>query len=81
MVLLQQGDALPSLIEDTRLALEISVIQTLAQHLTGMLLRRDPLSEHVHLGKLGVAGISLVAVLKGLTRRAGRHHATSAAQP
>jgi hydroxysqualene synthase len=81
MVLLQQGDALPSLVEDTRLALEISVIQTLAQHLTGMLQRRDPLSEHVHLGKLGVAGISLVAVLKGLTRRAGRHHATSAAQP
>ncbi len=81
MVLLQQGDALPGLIEDTRLALEISVIQALAQHLTGMLLRRDPLSERVHLGKLGVAGISLVAMLKGLTRRAGRHHATSAAQP
>jgi hydroxysqualene synthase len=81
MVLLQQGDVLPGLIEDTRLALEISVIQALAQRLTGMLLRRDPLSERVHLDKLGVAGISLVAMLKGLTRRAGRHHATSAAQP
>ena len=70
-VLLHQGDALPSLIEDGRLALEISVIQTLAQQLTGILLRRDPLSERVHLGKLGVAGVSLLAIVKGLTRRAG----------
>lgn len=79
-VLLHQGDALPSLVEDARLALELSVIQTLAQHLTGILTRRDPLSERVHLGKLGVAGISLLAVLKGVTRRAGLHRPTSAAQ-
>jgi squalene synthase HpnC len=80
-VLLQEGDALPNLVEDWRLALEISVIQTLAQHLTRILTRRDPLSERVHLGKLGVAGVSLVAVLKGVTRRAGLHRPTSAAQP
>jgi hydroxysqualene synthase len=80
-VLLQQGDALPNLVEDGRLALELSVIQTLAQHLIRMLMRRDPLSERVHLGKLGVAGVSLVAVLKGVTRRAGFHRPTSAAQP
>jgi squalene synthase HpnC len=80
-VLLQQGDALPNLVEDWRLALEISVIQTLAQHLTRILTRRDPLSERVHLGKLGVAGVSLFAVLKGVTRRAGFHRPTSAAQP
>ncbi|HSP50082.1 MAG TPA: squalene synthase HpnC [Pseudolabrys sp.] len=80
-VLLQEGDALPNLVEDWRLALEISVIQTLAQHLTRILTRRDPLSERVHLGKLGVAGISLVAVLKGVTRRAGFPRPTSAAQP
>ncbi len=79
--LLQQGDALPSLVADWRLALEISVIQTLAQRLTRILMQRDPLSERVHLGKLGVAGISLLAVLKGVTRRAGHHRATSAAQP
>ena len=36
-VLLHEGDALPSLVEDWRLALEISVIQTLAQRLTGIL--------------------------------------------
>jgi squalene synthase HpnC len=80
MILLHQGDALPGLVEDGRLALELSVIQTLARHLTRILMRRDPLSERVHLGKFGVAGISLLAVVKGLTRRAGRHHATSAAQ-
>jgi squalene synthase HpnC len=80
-VLLQQGDALPNLVENWRLALEISVIQTLAQHLTHILTRRDPLSERVHLGKLGVAGVSLVAVLKDVTRRAGFHRPTSAAQP
>ena len=80
-VLLLQGDALPNLVEDWRLALEISVIQTLAQHLTRILTRRDPLSERVHLGKLGVAGVSLFAVLKGVTRRAGLHRPTSAAQP
>src|SRR5450631_4514532 len=79
--LLQEGAALPNLVGDWRLALEISVIQTLAQHLTRILTRRDPLSERVHLGKLGVAGVSLVAVLKGVTRRAGFHRPTSAAQP
>src|SRR5665811_2263358 len=79
--LLQEGAVLPNLVKDWRLALEISVIQTLAQHLTRILTRRDPLSERVHLGKLGVAGVSLFAVLKGVTRRAGLHHPTSAAQP
>ncbi len=80
-ILLQEGDALPNLVEDWRLALELSVIQTLAQHLTRMLTRRDPLSERVHLGKLGVAGVSLIAVLKGITRRAGFPRPTTAAQP
>ena len=78
--LLQQGDVLPSLVHDWRLSLELSVIHTLAQRLTRILMHRDPLSERVHLGKPAVAGISLLAVLKGLTRRAG-HQATSVARP
>jgi squalene synthase HpnC len=78
-VLLQQGDALPSMVEDGRLALELAVIQTLAQHLTRILMQRDPLSESVHLGKLGVTGISLLAVLKAVIRRAGLHRPTSVA--
>jgi len=79
--LLREGDALPVLVEDLRLGLEISVIQTLARHLTRMLARRDPLSERVHLGKLGVAGFTFFAVLKGATRRVGLHRLASAAQP
>jgi len=78
--LLHQGDALPSLVQDWRLSLELSVIHTLAQRLTRILMQRDPLSEPVHLGKPAVAGISLLAVLKGLTRRAG-HQATSVSPP
>ena len=79
--LLREGDALPVLVEDLRLGLEISVIQTLARRLTRMLARRDPLSERVHLGKLGVAGFTFFAVLKGATRRVGLHRLASAAQP
>jgi squalene synthase HpnC len=79
--LLGQGDALPVLVMDFRLGLEISVIQTLAQRLTRILARRDPLSERVHLGKLGAAGFGLFAVLIGATRRIGFHRPTQAAQP
>jgi hydroxysqualene synthase len=78
--LLHQGDVLPSLVQDWRLSLELSVIHTLAQRLTRILMQRDPLSERVHLGKAAVAGISLLAVLKSLTRRAG-HQATSVSPP
>src|SRR5471032_2752639 len=51
--LLRQGEGLPVLVKDYRLGLELSVIQTLARHLTNVLTRRDPLSERVHVGKLG----------------------------
>ena len=77
--LLHQGDVLPSLVQDRRLSLELSVIHSLAQRLTHILMRRDPLSERVHLGKPAVAGFTLLAVLKGLTRLTG-HQATSVAQ-
>jgi squalene synthase HpnC len=69
--LLGEGDALPVLVKDYRLGLEISVIQTLARHLTGLLTKRDPLSERVHVGKFGAAGFGLLAVAKGAARRAG----------
>jgi squalene synthase HpnC len=59
-------------IGDTRLALEVAVIQTFAEHLTGLLERRDPLSERVHLGKAGVAGFGLLGLLWGASRRVGR---------
>ena len=59
-------------IDDTRLALEVAVIQTLAERLVGLLSRRDPLSERVHLGKTEVAGFGLLGLLWGATRRVGR---------
>jgi hydroxysqualene synthase len=59
-------------IEDSRLALEVAVIQTFAERLVGVLTRRDPLSERVHLGKTGVAGFGLLGLLWGATRRVGR---------
>jgi squalene synthase HpnC len=70
--LLREGEALPVLIEDFRLSLEISVIYTLAHRLTGVIAERDPLSERVHLGKPAMAGISLLAVLRGAARRVRR---------
>jgi hypothetical protein len=42
-------------IKDLRLALEVAVIQNIARTLTDILRRRDPLSERVHLGKVGFA--------------------------
>ena len=56
-------------IADTRLGLEVAVIQRLATTLRRMLLRRDPLSERVHLTKPGFAGLGLLGTGEGLMRR------------
>jgi squalene synthase HpnC len=67
--LLVEGEALPVLIRDFRLGLEISVIFALANRLTGVIATHDPLSEGVHFGKPQVAAISLLAILTGTLRR------------
>jgi squalene synthase HpnC len=59
-------------IVDTRLALEVAVIQTYAERLVAVLSRRDPLSERVHLSKAAVAGFGLLGLSRGATRRVGR---------
>jgi squalene synthase HpnC len=69
--LLRQGDKLPVLVHNTRLALEISVIHMLALRLTRHIAGRDPLRQRMHLGTLEVASISCRAVLKGVSRRIG----------
>ncbi len=51
-ILLQKGRALPDIVEDKRLAMEISAIQALARRLIAILRERDPLSERVHLTKM-----------------------------
>ena len=76
--LLHEGDALPVMVEDRRLGLEISVIVALADRIADMLMARDPLSENVHVGKLGAAGIAIGAMLKGMLRRLGPRPAVSA---
>jgi squalene synthase HpnC len=79
--LLDKGNALPVLVKDFRLGLEVAVILTLARRLTHILATRDPLIERVQLGKLHVAGLGLFAVLRGATHRAGLRRPASAVHP
>jgi squalene synthase HpnC len=70
--LLRDSNALPDLVKNRRLSLEISVIETLAQKLLQILRARDPLSEDVHLGKAAFAGIGIAGIAHGLLRRVMR---------
>jgi len=70
--LLRGADHFSAQVTDLRFALEIAVICRAAQTLTQTLMRRDPLSERVHLSKVGFAAVGLVGVLEGLRQRAGR---------
>jgi hydroxysqualene synthase len=72
--LLRDGSALPDLVADTRVALEISAIHRLAVKLAEGLRYRDPLSETVHHGKAGFAAIALVAAAGTLILRPFRRH-------
>ena len=76
--LLHEGHALPLMVEDRRLGLEISVIVAMADRIADLLIERDPLSENVHVSKPGAAGIALAAMFKGMLRRLGPRPAISA---
>ena len=67
--LLKEGEALPGMVKDFRLSLELQVIYDLAVRIADLLTQRDPLSEDVKLGKRTMAGISLIAVLSGMGKR------------
>jgi squalene synthase HpnC len=67
--LLGEGRALPRLIADTRLALEIAAIESLAATLVAGLRERDPLSEKVHFSKAGFAATAIAAAAGTLARR------------
>ena len=56
-------------IRDTRLALEVAIIQRLAEDLCEVLLAGDPLAGGVHHGKLRAARLALGAALRQGTRR------------
>jgi hydroxysqualene synthase len=79
--LLGESDVFPLLIDDRRLALEVSVINTLAHRLTRLLMARDPLSERVHLSMPAVAGLTLLGIVGGATRRLGRRPSTTTQKP
>jgi squalene synthase HpnC len=68
--LLRNAQPLAMLVKDLRLGLEISVIHRLARGLTDRLLRRDPLSQRPQLTAASVAGLSIVGIVQGLSRRA-----------
>ena len=67
--LLAAARSLGPQVRDTRLALEIGVIQTLAESLNRRLAIRDPLSEKVHHAKVEALGIALGAAAKTLGGR------------
>jgi squalene synthase HpnC len=79
--LLGESDTFSLQIADTRLALEVAVINTLAHRLTRRLGERDPLSENVHLGAAGVAGFTLAGILSGASRRVGRRLFAASEKP
>jgi len=79
--LLGESDGFAASINDLRLALEVSVINTLAHRLTRILQVRDPLSEQVHLRAPAVAGLTLVGVLSGVSRRLGRRFSVASQKP
>jgi squalene synthase HpnC len=68
--LLDESKSLSPQVRDLRLGLEISVIQSFADRIVGMLRVRDPLSENVHLGPVQLLGHSFSGIASELTRRA-----------
>jgi hydroxysqualene synthase len=79
--LLCESDVFPLVIDDRRLALEVSVINTLAHRLTRLLAARDPLSEHLHLSVPAVARLTLAGIVTGMTRRLGRRSSATTQKP
>ena len=64
--LLAESSVFSSQIKDKRLAVEVAIIQRLAESLTRRLITHDPLSERVHHGKIEMAGLAAWAAVKRL---------------
>lgn len=67
--LLEQSRGLAGSVNDTRLAMEVSSIQALAERLVHILLVRDPLSEPVHLSKGTTLAVTANGAVRTLLRR------------
>ena len=68
--LLAEGRSLAGEVRDTRLALEVAVIDAFAARIVSLLKARDPLSETVHLSKPQMLALSCGAAARELVRRA-----------
>jgi squalene synthase HpnC len=66
---LAQSSVFSAQIRDKRLAVEVAIIQRLAESLTRRLITHDPLSERVHHRKAEMAGLAAWAALKALGKR------------
>jgi hydroxysqualene synthase len=79
--LLADSDDFGVVLVDARLGLEVTVINTLAHRLTGLLMRRDPLCERVHLSAPAVAGLTLAGMLSGAAGRFRRRFLPASQTP
>ena len=70
--LLAESEGFSPSIRDFRLALEVAVITAMARRIVSMLIARDPLSENVRLGKLGMMQAVLAGVAAGSLARMRR---------
>jgi hypothetical protein len=70
--LLAQSRPFADLIDDTRLAMEVGAIQTLAEQLVARLAVADPLRDKVHDAKFSFALKGAVGALGALLRRISR---------
>jgi squalene synthase HpnC len=70
--LLDESDGFAAAIADWRLGLEVSVIDRLAHRLTRLLMTRDPVGERLALRAPAIAGLTLLGILGGASRRLGR---------
>jgi squalene synthase HpnC len=67
--LLDESRGLEAKVSDARLALEISIIQSLASRLIAILMVRDPLAERVHLTKADALATALSGGTRAIVRR------------
>jgi hydroxysqualene synthase len=79
--LLTDSDVFSLQIDDRRLALEVSVINTLAHRLTALLTARDPLRDRVHLSIPAVLGLTVAGILRGASQRLGRRSSATTQNP
>jgi squalene synthase HpnC len=79
--LLSESDVFALLIADRRLALEVSVINTLAHRIARLLIERDPLCDRVHLSKAAMAGLTFAGVIGGTFRRLGGRSSVTTQTP